>query len=124
MKFAGEKKKSQRDISSFPLIYQYNNIILFDRGIDKNPQIIVFTLSIYMVIVLFYLLYGVGLLPIRQYLFKRVVRVYRPCLYFYLNIWGRISAHTSTFTLSQIYFYLKYDVELTHILYEFILPHI
>ena len=73
---------------------------------------------------LFYLLYGVGLLPIQQYLFKRVVRVYRPRLCFYLNVWSRISAHTSTFTLSQIYFYLKYDVELTLILYEFTLPHI
>ena len=68
-----------------------------------------FTLSqIYFTAFLFYLLYGVGLLPIQQYLFKRVVRVYRPRLYFYLNVWSRISAHTSTFTLSQIYFYLKY----------------
>ena len=73
---------------------------------------------------LFFLRYGVGLLRIQQYLFKKVVRVYRPRLYFYLNVWSRISAHTSTFTLSQIYFYLKYDVELTLILYEFTLPHI
>lgn len=37
-----------------------------------------------------YLLYGVGLLLIRQYLFKSVARVYRPhnCLYFYLKVWS------------------------------------
>ncbi|CAL9020806.1 unnamed protein product [Prunus brigantina] len=48
-----------------------------------------------------YLLYGVGLLPTRQYLFKSVARVYRPhnCLYFYLKVWSRISANTRTFTL-------------------------
>ncbi|KAL6271601.1 hypothetical protein ACE6H2_028512 [Prunus campanulata] len=47
---AGGKWKSQRDISSFPLTYWYNDIILFNCGVDKNPPLTAFTLSIYIVI--------------------------------------------------------------------------